>query len=184
MKTIVTILALFVTISVNAQEFMGIAVGGTTQECINKFIAKGLRITVTEGAPKTVTSFVGKLNGEEIELNIVSTPISKKVWKFSVYFPKRASWSLLKIEYGNLRSSLISKYGQPNQTFASFTDPYYEGDGYELQAVRLEKCTYATFWSDIYIQISEYLQVNVVYQNNVNSELNSRERDQINQNIL
>ena len=39
------------------------------------------------------------------------------------------------------------KYGEPKDHFEFFSSPYYEGDGYELQALRKEKCNYISFWT-------------------------------------
>jgi len=53
-----------------------------------------------------------------------------------------------------------------------------------MTAVAVEKCLYSTFWSDVYIQISEYKQVNICYENSENLAISKKERESINQNQL
>ena len=185
MKTItLSLIALTMTLFVDAQEFMGISVGGTTQECINKFLAKGLRKIHVEGGPKTVVTMMGVVNNQNIEINIVSTPTSKKVWKIAAYFPEKTNWWSIKSEYIEIRQSLINKYGEPKQDYAFFTSPYYDGDGYEMSAISLEKCNYASYWENISVEISKYKQVKVSYENLVNSAINEREVQNLKMNML
>jgi hypothetical protein len=185
MKTItLSLIALTMTLFVDAQEFMGISVGGPTQECVNKFLAKGFRKVHVEGGLKTVVSLVGMVNNQNLEVNVVSTPNSKKVWKISVYFPEKTTWWGIKSEYNDIRTSLINKYGEPKHDYSFFSSPYYEGDGYEMSAITLEKCTFSSFWETMSIQISRFKQVNVTYENLVNSAINEREVKSLQMNML
>lgn len=72
--------------------------------------------------------------------------------------------------YDEMRQVLIEKYGKPEKTYAFFMTPYYEGDGFENQAIRVGKGRFASFWnkaadgSSLAIYISERLAVSVEYE--------------------
>lgn len=58
-----------------------------------------------------------------------------------------------KIPQGNLISTwrkfkelLSQKYGNPSYDFYYFQNPYRAGDGFEIQAIRLNKGTAKTYW--------------------------------------
>lgn len=84
--------------------------------------------------------------------------------------------------YKRLRDTLRDKYGAPTQTFEYFTRPYYEGDGYEEQAIRLGKGIFSTFWEhkptkqSIHLQITERLVVSVSYESGQWSEESERRK--------
>jgi len=48
--------------------------------------------------------------------------------------------------YDEIKEILISKYGPPDKVYEFFEDPYKEGDGYEEQAIKLNKGHFACFW--------------------------------------
>jgi hypothetical protein len=127
------------------------------------------------------------VNGTEYELFISFTPKTKQVWKLSVFLPEVTSWSRIKSEYENYLGLLTEKYGSPEKAYTFFSTPYYEGDGYEMSAIKLEKCHYSAFWSDsigIWIEISKFQQVKIVYENAKNSAINDFEKKQINSQIF
>ena len=66
--------------------------------------------------------------------------------------------------YGSMKGILADKYGKPEKDFKFFIKPYYEGDGYEEQAIRLGKATFASFWPGILLEINEVLTVQVNYE--------------------
>lgn len=67
--------------------------------------------------------------------------------------------------YKDVVKTLIGKYGQPDKTYKFFKDPYYEGDGYEEQAIQLGKGFYVTVWEDtLMVSITEQLNVNIGYE--------------------
>ncbi len=177
MKKVSIVIALVIASFISySQEFMGIKVGGTSQECVNAFKKKGFSVVKVYD---DLVQMEGIVNGENYELNIVTTPISKKVWKFSVYLEEKSTWLALKRHYQNTKEALKNKYGEPKGDFESFTKPYYEGDGYEMSAVALEKVSYGTFWDNIAVYISKYKQVCIQYENPVNTELKKQEQKEI-----
>jgi hypothetical protein len=182
MKRVLVTLLFMSALVVNAQEFMGVKVAGTASSAIAQFKAKGF--TLIEQTEQVASMKGIGLGGKQLELNIVYSPKSKTVWKFSIYLPEQTTWYGLKSEYKSYLQSLTAKYGKANNNNEFFLSPYKEGDGYEMTAVAVEKCLYSTFWSDVYIQISEYKQVNICYENSANLAISKRERESINQNQL
>jgi len=181
-KTTIIIVLILLSAIGFSQEFLGIPVGGNRQDVVNKFIAKGFKVYLTPS--NIVTSMKGKVNNEIIELLIVNTPLTKKVWKFSVYMPKKTTWDDLKSNYNYYVRLFTNKYGEPNSSYDNFISPYYEGDGYEMSAVKLEKTNYVTFWDSMYVEISEYQQVGIHYENSENASINRAERDKLNMNTF
>jgi hypothetical protein len=70
--------------------------------------------------------------------------------------------------FRRMRDSLIAKYGQPNDDYAFFQKPYFEGDGFEAQAIRQGKGHFASFWkgrnSGLMVRITDQLAVRVLYE--------------------
>jgi hypothetical protein len=72
--------------------------------------------------------------------------------------------------FTRLREALQEKYGAPTRAFQLFTKPYFEGDGYEEQALRLGKARFSAFWlgeaskQALWLQITEKLAVVVNYE--------------------
>jgi hypothetical protein len=94
---------------------------------------------------------VAVLEGEFTNRNciifVTSSPKSKIVWKVNVLLlPKENTWYKLESDYYNYVKQYTKKYGKPTKSFEFFSEPYYAGDGYELQALDKDKCTYASFW--------------------------------------
>lgn len=71
--------------------------------------------------------------------------------------------------YVKMKETLSEKYGDP-KSYEYFTKPYYEGDGYEDQAIRLGKGRFVSFWTDeltgagLMLEISEQLTVDLSYE--------------------
>jgi hypothetical protein len=69
-----------------------------------------------------------------------------------------------------MKDILTRRYGPPDDDFSFFMSPYYRGDGYETQAVELEKATFAAFWptgadgSLLATMIDKDVDVAVIYE--------------------
>lgn len=201
MKTLITLFALFVALNTNAQlnntaekftiEFMGVKVDGPIEQCAQKYVAKGFRVNKRESAFYKLT---GMVKSQTVELYLIATPITKKVCRLAVYFPEQISWMSIKSDYKDLKKTIIDKYGDPKDDYNFFSSPYYEGDGYETSAVKIEKCHYAAIWQEepgpsttgynILLQISKWMQVTLQYENAKNMDIKEREDKQLdNQNF-
>ena len=185
-KGIMILLLTFLTIISFSQEFIGIKVDGNINDVVEKFKGKGLKVTNRSSTPNVI-SMEGIVGNRNLELNIVCTPTTKIVWKFAVYLHKQTLWTSLKSEYEEYLDLLTKKYGEPEQKYNFFSSPYKEGDGYEMTAVAVEKCTYSAFWPEnlgLYIGISQWKQVKITYENITNSALSKKEQDEIKNKIF
>lgn len=183
MKTIIVLIVTTVlSLCVNAQEFMGIKVDGSRQEILSKFKAKGFTYSTEK---KNVIVLSGDVGGREAQVFCSFTPKSGKCWKITVFMPEQTSWYSLKSEYEKYVGIMTEKYGKADKSYEFFSSPYYEGDGYELTAVQIEKCTFASFWGVKYsVQISKFKQVKIGYENPVNSKLDDDEKEENNSKIF
>lgn len=68
--------------------------------------------------------------------------------------------------YTDMKEVLTKKYGEPSKCFEYFSRPYYEGDGYEEQAIRVGKGVFACFWNEqlISVEITDKLIVRIAYE--------------------
>ena len=182
MKKTTILLALIITSFASySQEFMGIKVEGTRESVIAKYKAKGFKVSIPPS--NNVVTMNGVVDNNKVEVLIVSTPVTHKVWQIQVYLPKDITWSDIKSRYESYLNLLTEKYGAPYSSFNFFKDPYYEGDGYEMSAISLEKVVYSAFWENVAISISKWKQVCIKYENIENSKLDTEENKTINKAI-
>lgn len=173
------LLALFA----RGQSFDGIPIRGDLNTAVARFKAKGYKVVkpFTDGM-----IMQGKTAERNMELYILVTPITKQVAKIVFYLPKKTDWDGLKTEFLDLKRILTVKYGDPTSDYDLFKDDYKEGDGNEFLAVVLGKCGYLSIWStennlDVGIDISEYAQVRLTYENQQLVRLLSKERQTLEQ---
>lgn len=181
-KFFLLILLVFSAVSsLSAQSFNGVLLGRGLSETYQSFLDKGFKPLRSVDGIRYLT---GSVAGDRYEIGLVYTPISKKVWKIVVYTMPVFSWSILKYQHAKFKEILIRNYGDPKSDFWFFLSPYYEGDGFELQAIRKGAMRSAVFFRDshgnhIYMELESYQigqgQVCVSYENNVAQELNKAE---------
>lgn len=175
-KLIVILFVLFSSIG-NAQTFDGVLIGGDLPTKVAQFKGKGYTLV------KYINNGVimkGNVAGHAVELFLFTSPKTKIVFKATVYLSKQESWYSLKREYETFVERMEEKHGEPDNHFEFFRDPYYEGDGYELSAVGLEKAVFASYWINrnnltLGVTISKYKQVEITYENIKNMEIAQRE---------
>lgn len=190
MKKIGLLLTLFLlcTFSVVAQvdhmKFMGIPITGTPIQMGEKLKAKGF--IFKEKIGEHIREYSGTFAGSQVLVDVVST--SNIVWKVLVDYPEAGSFSRLETQYNDMVSQFTKKYGEPSDHFEFFSKPYYKGDGYELQALRLEKCTYATYWENehgsICIEMSKSGHLWIGYEDKNGVSEKNRKQDQQIQNDI
>lgn len=176
MKKIVTFISIVALLTINTiiygQEFLGIKVDGKLSEVVAKFKLKGFKVTSPDDLSPAL---VGKAGVSNVEVIILSSPISKTVCKIVVYLPKKNDWESIKSEYEDYLETLTAKYGTPTQSFNFFSSPYKEGEGDEMNAIGMEKCFYSAYWENVYLRISEYKQVSIAYENAKNMAIRDAE---------
>lgn len=159
-------------------EFKGIPINGKIDDFVKKLQSQGFSIVNRENSGVIMS---GQFTGKEAEVMVLNTKTSKTVWKVVVYLPKQTSWYSIKSEYKYYTEMFTKKYGNPLHTFSFFSDPYYEGDGYEMQAVRNEKCTYYSGYhiqeGNISVEISKYQQIKIAYEDSINTTIMDKEKE-------
>lgn len=180
-KTLLFIAFAFVMNFSFSQSFDGVSISGDLPTAVARYKVKGYTLTkyIDNGA-----ILKGKIMSTEIELFILVTPKTKRVFKVVAYLNEDISWTSLKSTYMRFLGILTDKYGNPDGSYESFTTPYYEGDGYELSAVGLEKVNYSAYWlnkseMNIGVEISTFKQVKITYENKELMSLKRTEQSQI-----
>lgn len=155
--------------------FNGIPITGSLNNVQNKLTAKGFRFARKEG---DAVEMVGKFANEKCSIVLYATPKTKTIYQIIVDYGKGDSWGLLKSHYLQLKKLLKEKYNVQPFSVEKFIDPYYEGDGYELQATRCSKCLYLSRFTlnngEITLFISDE-RVLISYQDKKGNELNEQE---------
>ena len=164
--------------NLNAQTFDGIPISGDLPTMIAKLKAKGY---IYENTDDGVASLKGKIASVyNVELLIFTTPKTKKVCKVVAYLDKNINWYSIKSEYEKFVGIITEKYGTPDTKYDFFSSPYEAGDGYEMTALAVEKCTFASYWfkknnTSIVVEISKYKQVKLGYENDEMMEIRKSE---------
>ena len=95
-------------------------------------------------------------------------------------FGKSITWSDILSDYSTYVDLFTKKYGFPSDRFEFFEEPYYKGDGYELQALRNGKCNYVSFFKTdkgtIMIEMSREERLRLTYEDKINAELQNKEK--------
>lgn len=181
-----TLIIIFLVNTGMSQVFDGINISGDFNIALQKFKSKGYIVeeTFPEGAILS-----GKVSSTNIEVYLFKTPKTSKVFKASIYLPKKNNWYDLRSEFNSYHNLLLEKYGKTSDRFQFFSSPYYDGDGFEMQAVEKDKCTYSSFWSHIEgasysIEITKYKQVKITYENDELFKLKDKEASDIKSQIF
>ena len=191
MKKTCFLLLFFISIGLNvfSQEhltFKGIPIDGKLSVFVAKLIQQGFVFdsnTPNGDAAILKGTFAGE---DDCTIYVSSTPTEHIVCGVAVFLPPQTSWTMLNSQYIKFRVSLISKYGTPFRERRDFISPYYEGDGYEMQAINQNKCDYIlginTQGGTIGLSISSDSynsgKVLIIYQDEVNSKLKDSEMEQ------
>lgn len=151
--------------------FMGIPIAGSSEIFIKQLEDKGF---VKTGEFESSYNFVGKFANEIVKLTFLASPRTNTVCKVIVLFPEKDTWTELKQDYFKKKNLYKSKY-LLTDAFEFFSSPYEDGDGYELRAVVADKCSYASFFSEIGghigVEISPNKCIKVTYEDDENMKI-------------
>ena len=165
--------------SISHIEFKGIPLNGKLDDFVKKLETQGYKVTESLD---NVIMMDGQFTGKDATILVISTKKSKTVWKVVVKFSEMSSWSSLKSDYYYYKEMFVKKYGSPTRKFEFFSKPYYEGDGYELSALRNEKCYYLSAFETnsgvVYLEISKYKRIEISYEDDANSHIMNREKEE------
>ena len=175
------VLILFITDYLYSQEshieFKGIPLNGSLSSFVEKMKREGFKFK--EYSDNSVAIMEGLFTGKNVEIFVISSSKTKTVWKVSSYYEGKESWLSLKRDYNEMVELFKKKYGEPVKHFEFFSKPYYEGDGYEMQALKKEKCFYASFWETdkgtMIVEITEWGQIRVGYEDRINIKVKQKE---------
>jgi hypothetical protein len=167
-----------------SQTFYGIELNQHKNYVVNALVGKGFVIDKTE---KGYTSLKGKLANDNVTLTVYHTITSKKVRKVSIFYDGGVSWQSAKTKYETMVELLQTKYGVIGEKYEYFSSPYYEGDGYELNAIENEKGSWISLWFDmtsfpnlnVSVEIKGSGLVVVLYEINSNIDLHQQELQKI-----
>lgn len=144
------------------------------QQLVNQ---KGCRI-VSNNTESNSISMRGTFTGKDCEIYVFGTANTNRVWKVTVYLPELRTWQAIKREYLNYKSQFDNKYTLTS-SYDFFENPYDEGDGREVEAIKEDKCHYSAFYDapggNIMLKVSKYMQVQISYEDA--EGLNVRERE-------
>lgn len=184
-KTIFLLFTTLIIVTINAQnsnttseqymKFREIPITGPITEMVKKLQALGYTLEEQENY---VAIMSGNFANENCEIVLYATPKTHKMHSVIVNFAEQNSWYSLKSKYKKLKEQLTSKYNQTPKSTEYFADPYYEGDGYELQALRKDKCFYFSNFSFTPGKIGIYIlgnKVTIMYQDYFGKSLNKKE---------
>ncbi|MBQ8222120.1 MAG: hypothetical protein IJZ87_02045 [Bacteroidales bacterium] len=184
MKKLVLILFVLFSIGVNAQteshlEFKGIPITGSIDSMIDKLKVQGYELIEIE---EDAAILEGKFANESCKLYVWRTPKTKIVYQILVKFDSKDSWWTLKSDYKKLKEQIRTKYNIKPDVTEGFLDPYYEGDGYELQAIRLGQSLHSSNFQlsegKIMLLIMNSPCVRLYYVDAIGDALNEQEENQ------
>ena len=159
-------------------KFRDIPINGHISDFVDSLKHKGF---VKNKSENNIVIMNGSFVGKEVELFIIATPKTKQVWKVTVYLPKDDSWYSLKSDYTKYVKSFKNKYGNPSDNYEFFSSPYYEGDGYEMTALKSGKCHYVSFFNieegNVSVEISKFAQIKFSYEDSKNTKLKKEEEE-------
>jgi outer membrane protein assembly factor BamA len=158
--------------------FKGIPINGSLSSFVSNLKSKGFTLDLIEDGLATLKGdFAGKSN---CTIVVVATEQSNTVWKVVVFFPEKTSWYSLKSEYESFKESYTEKYGNP-ESYEFFSNPYYEGDGYELQALTSEKCRFVSYYQTdkgyITVEVHRSQCLLVSYEDAINVTIKIQEEE-------
>lgn len=156
-------------------KFMGIELNNAVDLAMLDLQKKGFELLDIR---KEGYAMSGKFMNQNAIITLHATPESNNIYMVNIFFDEEESWFDLKYEFLNIVKSYRVKYKCISSS-RSFFEPYYEGDGFELQGVEKDKCCYfdkyETEGGIIYIEISDLKRVSIKYKDSFNSKLNEKE---------
>lgn len=159
-------------------EFRGLPVYGNLEKFVSQLEALGYK--QTERIDNAV-AMEGSFTGKEVTLFVFASKKTKNVWKVQVRFDKSTSWSSIKADYKYYKEAFEKKYGKYDVCYEFFSKPYYEGDGFELQALRYEKCSYFTSFNVtggvIWITMDKSERLVINYEDATGTEIQRQEKE-------
>jgi hypothetical protein len=179
-KFLALLLACMLTLIVSAQEhltFKGLPVDGTLTEFVSKLQDIGFKVN---SSSSKFAQIKGEFSGQICEIYIQASLISNTTYQVTVVLKESDNWFDIRTTYDEYKKLLTSKYGT-GTSIEKFVGSYYEGDGYEMTAVRQNKCQFLTIYElpngKVALGVASLKEGSVVlmYSDKINYELAERE---------
>ena len=177
-------LFLLAGIFMSAQEhvsFKGISMGEKLSSFTQQLTKEGFKSN-SSFTGDTYKGFEGEFMGKSSIIIVYHT--DSGVINHIVVLQEYTSWNRLSSAFDDAAELFTKKYGKPSDTFKFFQDPYYKGDGYELQAIRNDKCHYFYVWQipngNIAITFRYFAgdyYLSITYEDDYNQNLRDAEAD-------
>jgi hypothetical protein len=172
MKSLLFTLIVTIPISLFSQKELTGALGltfGMDNNSVKKIIAQrgGIIKTGIEGSLSITNISMGTKKPDMVICKFVNN----KLFEIGIYFIPTVEAKTQEL-YDEISGIIASKYGE-GQSFRHFSNVYTDGDGYEMQAVKLGYADIVTYWSNflnknaIALQIyplSNNLYIKLIYQ--------------------
>jgi hypothetical protein len=125
--------------------FKGVPLDGTLDEYVSKMKQNGFKHLNTEAG---VAMLQGDFAGYKDCIVSVTTLKQKDlIYKISVLFPEKVTWSALSGNYFDLNQMLTQKYGKASDIVEKFdrqSEP--RDDGSRMFEVKIDRCKYYSTW--------------------------------------
>ena len=138
-------------------DFKGIPINGNLEDIVKELVKIGY--TTTEN--KRILT--GKFIGEECIVAITESEYTGDVNAISIFINEKESWFSLKSNYFDIKELYNKKYGE-GKSVEKFDPPYEDGDGYEVLAIKRDKCHYLSRWT----LSNGYIIMSIRYVNSAN----------------
>lgn len=184
-KFLLAIIAILVYGQILAQEdhthlkFMGIPIDGPISTFVKQLEQKDF---TTKTDNDKAVFMEGVFANKDCEIFVVPTQETKIVWKVAVIYKQEyTNWSSIQTDFDDIKELYTRKYGQPAYDYHFFSSPYELGDGYEMSALKLDKCKYFTAYKlksgYISIQMISSCQIMISYEDAINSDIDTQESE-------
>ena len=195
-KGFITLLVILLALPVFSQEhlkFNGIPIDGKLSSFISALKEKGMSVAPysTASEPNLLGSFAGI---EDCYIGFGVTD-DETVCRVVIVTPMRSSWRSVKKDYDLIKETVIAKYDGEIKEYEYFEEPHKSGDGYEIQALSLDKAVFETYdmmeegGVKIKIRASQVSYgkafVTIIYEDSINTAKYIKEnRQQISDDVL
>lgn len=181
-KNLLLFVILMLSISVFSQDhlkFKNIPIDGNINAFSKELVKQGFTLLESKGSSIILK---GEFAGKQCNIVVVGTKKTLLTWKVYISFDKENLWSSLKSKYYELKEQYTTKYGD-GKSYEFFSNPYFEGDGYETTALSVDKCTWSTFWEtkvgNISISIQASQNIGISYEDIKNTVVMDQEKNEI-----
>ena len=156
----------------NHLEFKGVSINGAKEKVADALQNQGY--TFIDGGEDGIL-LNGKFAGiDNCQILVNASPHTHQTYSVSVFTPEALTWWSIKADYDRIKEMLRKKYGRPSSSTEFFSEPYIEGDGYELTALSTGNAMFVSSYSskngDITLLITQGAQLLITYKDKINGD--------------